>query len=102
MSTIVVKAANGTFNVPAAVSARGGGIAGHQLHVEATPGVAGDLTLLAKSPGSSVFEPVPDGTFSLDTPKTILFTFICDAYQLVMTGVTGTGNVVITDLTAEV
>ena len=64
----------------------------------------GTLTLSAKSPGSEVFELIPDGVIDLAAETSLLFTFCATDYNFNLTNVTGAApgtQIVITDIPLE-
>ncbi len=58
---------------------------------------SGTLTLLARKPGSQVFEAVPDGVFNLADLNTVQFTGAVAEYRATLTGVSGTILIHLTD-----
>jgi hypothetical protein len=63
------------------------------------PVTAGWLSVQARPPGSDVFEDVPNGIIDLTNPFSLLFQFKSNAYRFVVSGVTDTGRITITDVT---
>lgn len=84
--SFTIPAANGTYTQKSQDSS----LSYHQLAIKTngTP-TAGSVTVNAKSPGSSVFEPVPSGTIDLTAPVVLNFTSSVLEYQVVVTGITG-------------
>lgn len=77
----------------------------HQFGIKvAGPLTTGTLTISARSPGSEVFELVPDGAIDLTAITSLLFTFVAAEYNFNLTGVTGSTDgtqIVITDIPME-
>lgn len=77
----------------------------HQFGIKVIgPLTTGTLTISAKSPGSEVFELVPDGVIDLTAITSLLFTFVAAEYNFNLASVTGatTGTqIVITDIPME-
>ena len=63
----------------------------HQLSFDSNgPVTGGTITVEAKSAGTDLFEPVPDGVFELTNPRTILFTFAAAELRFTVADLTGT------------
>ena len=50
---------------------------------------SGTVTIEAKSPGSNVWEPIPDGTMELPNPQAILFVFAMSKFRVTLSNFTG-------------
>lgn len=104
MARYIIPVQNGTFTTESGGGARLiGGVtdsANHQLTFSfsgATP-TAGILQIYAKAEGSDVYEQIPDSTVDYASPQSVLFTFRAQHYQFVASGVTGSGELSISDL----
>lgn len=62
----------------------------------ATPS-AGNMVVYARASDGAPWEPLPEGTVDLTNPLSILFTFSCEAYRFVLTGVSGHGFIGISE-----
>jgi len=90
-----INAVNGTYILKAVETNK----LRHDLAVFVPASVtAGSLVITGKKPGSSVFEAI--GTINLATPNTLLFDGAVREYQFVLTGVSGSGTLLITDTVA--
>lgn len=64
----------------------------------------GTVTIKAKSPGSDVFESIPDGVVDLANIHTVLFIFPVAAYQITLSDLSGEavdGQLTVTDSIME-
>lgn len=78
----------------------------HQLSVRPIGGgLSGELTVLARAPGSGEFEQIPDGTIDLSNPSSVMFMFSVAEYEFQLSGVAGAtsgSQLLITDTPLEV
>jgi len=77
---------------------------GHQLGIRLSDGSAitsGTLQIFCRGKGSGVFEEITDSPIDLTSITTPLFEFYVGDYRFVLSNISGTGRVRITDMEIE-
>lgn len=69
----------------------------HDVAISSKGLTAGTLTITGRKVGSDEYEAIPDGAIDLSAKTSVQFTGSVESYQFVLTGVAGSGDIIISD-----